>query len=100
MSKTSHTWPSWLQAVEHIARGRDRRPKLPRIIVHPPKPGDVHLLDKRLLVRLLPYVPIDYRNGLKAIELRARTHPTVGHPYGTYNIREKIIRLYCTPAGT
>ena len=98
MGKTAHTWPSWLQARDNIGRGPDGRVKLPRFVVHPPRPGDVHVLDKKMLVKLFPYLPLDYRNGLKVVELRARVPATVGLPWGTYHGREKRIRLYSLPA--
>jgi hypothetical protein len=97
MSRTWKTEPSTNLARMRVRRGPDGRPRPPRIIVHPPAPGDVHLLDKRLLLKLLPYLPVDYRYGLRVIELRGRTSATVGNPYATYTWKEKAIRLYSTP---
>jgi hypothetical protein len=98
MSRSWRTEPSEKQAHFRVARASDGTPLPPRIDVHPPRPGDVHLLDKQLLLALLSRLPLDYRHGLRRIELRPRESKTVGSPFATYHVRERSIRLYSTPA--
>src|SRR5262245_15196678 len=70
---------------------------LPRVIEHPPRPGDVHPLDRRTLLKLLPTLPLRFLHGLREIDLRARKSAEVGQPFGTYQPYFKLIRLYSTP---
>lgn len=85
------------QASRRITRDRHGRPILPRIVVHPPRPGDVHPLERSALLKLLPFVPLRFLSGLEGIELRARESPEVGLPFGTYQPAFRWIRLYSMP---
>jgi len=96
MSDSSRTWPKWLQAASRVPFNRSGRAIMPRIVEHPPRPNDVHLLDRKSLLRLLPALPLEYIHGLRAIELRARTSE-VGSPYAYYDGRHKLIRLFSVP---
>ena len=85
------------QAWWRIPRDREGKPVLPRVVEHAPRPGDVHPLERRTLLELLPSVPLRFLHGLKGIELRARESKNVGMPYGIYQAHFKLIRLYSTP---
>lgn len=85
------------QASWSIARDRSGRPVLPRVVQHPSRPGDVHPLDRKALIKLLPTVPLRFLHGLSRIEIRARESSDVGAPYGLYKPHYKLIRLYSTP---
>jgi hypothetical protein len=80
-----------------MPRDRFGQVVLPRVIERPPRPGDVHPLDRRTLLKLLPTLPLRFLHGLRGIELRARDSKEVGHPFGTYQPYFKLIRLYSTP---
>jgi hypothetical protein len=97
MTRTDLTGPLARQA--RIFATRDKHGNLiaPRIVVHQPRRGDIHQLSKRLLTELWRWLPLRYWQGLAAIELRARTNDIVGKPYGSYDTRAKIIRLYSCP---
>jgi len=85
------------QARWGMPRDLEGKPVLPKIVEHAPRPGDVHPLERRALLQLLPSVPLRFVQGLKGIELRARESADVGMPYGVYQPRFKLIRLYSTP---
>ena len=72
-------------------------PEIPRVVEHEPRPGDVHPVDRKLLLRLLRRLPAHLLRGVSRIELRARTSADVGKPFGTYYPRETLIRLYSVP---
>ncbi|HVF10993.1 MAG TPA: hypothetical protein VNA16_09340 [Abditibacteriaceae bacterium] len=69
----------------------------PRIIVKPPRPGDVHPLTRQDLRSLFKRIPLKYLYGLRRIELRSRGNDEIGHPYGSYRPGEKVIVLYSLP---
>src|SRR3974390_2912184 len=96
MTRSHRTAPKWMQAAYRVPFDRSGRDIMPRIVEHPPRPGDVHLLDRKSLLRLLPGLRLQYIHGLGAIELRARTSE-VGSPYAYYDARHKIIRLFSVP---
>jgi len=96
MSGSSRTEPKWLQAASRVPFDRRGRAIMPRLVEHPARPGDVHLLDRRSLSRLLPRLRLEFIHGLRAIELRARVGE-VGDPYAYYDGRHKIIRLFSVP---
>ena len=97
MTRSYRTARKLDQAAWGVARDRQGLPVLPKVIEHPPRPGDVHPLDRRTLLKLLPRVPLRFVHGLRAIELRARESADVGMPYGLYQPRFKLVRLYSTP---
>jgi hypothetical protein len=72
-------------------------PAIPRIVEHAPRPGDIHPLSRKLLLRLLPRLNPLALKGVSRIELRARVSPEVGDPFGTYSPRDALIRLYSVP---
>jgi hypothetical protein len=97
MSNSGNTFPECFQAANHIRRDKLGKPVFPRVIEHPPLLGDVHPLDKRTLVKLLPVIPLRFLHGVSAIELRARPFKSENHPLGTYQPKYKLIRLYSQP---
>jgi hypothetical protein len=97
MSKTDRTAREAYQAAWKMPRDRLGEVVLPRITEHPPRPGDVHPLDRKTLLKLLPKVPLRFLHGLRGIELRARESEEFGNPFGAYQPRFKLVRLYSTP---
>lgn len=72
-------------------------PEIPRVVEHAPRPGDVHPLTRKMLLRLLPELPSHLLRAVSRIELRGRTSPEVGNPFGSYSPRDELIRLYSVP---
>ncbi len=97
MSLSKRTEPIETQARAYAARDKHGTVIDPRIVVHKPRRGDIHHLNKKLLTALWRWIPMRYRQGLEVIELRARTNEIVGYPYGCYDVRSKAIRLYSCP---
>jgi len=97
MADSRNTYPERFQAALYIRRNKLGEPMLPRVVEHPPPPGDVHPLDRQTLLKLLPVIPLRFLQGVRAIELRARPFKREDHPLGTYEPRYKLIRLYSQP---
>ncbi len=97
MAKSRNTYPEHFQAALHVRRDKLGAPVFPRVVEHPPLPGDVHPLDRQTLLKLLPASPLRFLHGVSAIELRARPFKCDDHPLGTYEPRYKLIRLYSQP---
>jgi hypothetical protein len=97
MTDSHRTARERYQAAWNTPRDRFGRAVLPRITEHPPRPGDVHPLERRTLLKLLPAVPLRFLHGLNGIELRARESEDFGNPFGSYQPHFKLVRLYSTP---
>jgi hypothetical protein len=97
MANSRNTYPERFQAASHARWDKRGRAILPRVIEHPPLPGDVHPLDRKTLLKLLPMIPLRFLHGVSAIELRARRFGSDKHPLGAYQPRSKLIRLYSQP---
>jgi len=85
------------QAERGIARTPDGDRKLPPIITRKPLRGDEHPISKSRLEGYLSGTRTEYIYGLKRIELRARAKSSIGEPFGSYFIWERIIVLYSLP---
>jgi hypothetical protein len=97
MGQSRNTYSASLRAVLHVRRDKLGKAILPRVVEHPPLPGDVHPLNRQTLLKLLPMVPLRYLQGIRAIELRARPFGSDTQPRGTYEPRHKLVRLYSQP---
>jgi hypothetical protein len=97
MARSYRTRPSRIIARDRIARDRSGAVRYPRIVVHPPAPGDVHPLPKALLRELLPQLLPAYLYGLKRIELRPRLGADIGRPFGIYWGSNRTIWLNSLP---
>src|SRR5262245_7102459 len=97
MSRSYRTEPTFFQAHARVPKRRDGRHVLPDIVEHQPRPGDIFLVDRRMLLKLLPHLPLEYLHGLDYIELRARESPYVGSPFAYYDAKYKLIRMFSTP---
>ncbi len=93
MSRSYRTRQPGADADLRLRRGE--RP--PRIRVRKPRPGDVHPIEPTHLGNLLRAAPLQYIQGLRTVELRARPTATVGEPFAVYRPREKTIILYSLP---
>lgn len=97
MSNSYRTQKESIIARRRISRDSDGAIKYPRVIEKKPAPGDIHALDKRLLERILPDLPIESVYGLRRIELRARKGAQIGKPFATYLQGERAVILYSLP---
>lgn len=97
MSRSYRSQSELAIATRRIARRRDGRVKLPRIIDRAPARGDIHPLDKAALTNLLSKLPVEYLYGLSRVELRARQGDEIGRPFASYWTDERAIILYSLP---
>jgi hypothetical protein len=98
MSLSYRTMPTEQLARWHYPRNPDHYLIRPRVIEREPRPGDIHPLPQSDLRAFLGVVPIDYTYNLRFVELRPRVSEEIGHPYGFYRFKERMIVLYSVPA--
>lgn len=97
MSHSFHTEKEWVHAARRMPRKPDGSLRLPTIITRRPRRGDIHPLPKSQLEEILPAAGLEYLYGLKRIELRARRSESIGKPFATYYVRERMVVLYSLP---
>lgn len=98
MSLSYRTMPTEQLARWRYPRNPDHYLIRPRVIEREPRPGDIHPLPQSDLRAFLGVVPIDYTYNLRFVELRPRVSEEIGHPYGFYRFKERMIVLYSVPA--
>lgn len=96
MSRSYRTRRPAQIAASRLSRDPEGRAALPRIVVRPPAPAEVHPLAPDGIRSLLARMPEEYLYGLRRVELQTRGRP-VGRPYGFYRPPEAKIVLYSLP---
>lgn len=95
MSRSYRTTKESVLARRRLKRDSAGKPILPKIISRKPRAGDIHPIDRSLLLTLLQLIPEKYLYGLSKVELRAR-EGEIGEPFGDYR-DDSSMRLYSLP---
>ena len=98
MSKSYRTQPTHITAKRRIKKDADGSIEYPRIVSRKSRLGDIHPIDKKLMISVLQKIPVEFIYGLKKIELRSRQDKKIGEPYGFYRYSERMIVLYSVPS--